>query len=73
MKKMTSTSSILDKPTANTTPSAAVTSSESEPKTQVLVRLPESLHAAVKSKAAIKRMTITAVFEELLNKWVKEV
>ena len=73
MKKMTSISSILDKPTASTTPSHSITSSEAEPKVQVLVRLPESLHAAVKSKAATKRMTITAVFEELLNKWVKEV
>ena len=73
MKKMTSISSILDKPTANTTPSNAITSSEADPKVQVLVRLPESLHAAVKSKAANKRTTITAVFEELLNKWVKEV
>lgn len=70
---MTSISSILDKPTANTTPSSTITSSEADPKVQVLVRLPESLHAAVKSKAANKRTTITAVFEELLNKWVKEV
>ena len=73
MKKMTSISSILDKPTASTAPSHTTPSSEAEPKSQVLVRLPESLHAAVKSKAANKRMTITAVFEELLNKWVKEV
>jgi len=36
------------------------------------IRLPEELHRRVKAKAALQGTTITAVLQELLEKWVKE-
>lgn len=72
MKKMTSISRILETPTTSTAVKPTA-SSDNEPKVQVLVRLPASLHAAVKSKAAMNRQSITAVFEDVLTKWVREI
>ena len=36
------------------------------------IRLPEELHRRVKAKAALQGTTITAVLQELLEKWVKD-
>jgi predicted DNA-binding protein len=36
------------------------------------IRLPEDLHRRVKAKAALQGTTITAVLQELLERWVEE-
>jgi predicted DNA binding CopG/RHH family protein len=36
------------------------------------IRLPEDLHRRVKAKAALQGTTITAVLQELLERWVQE-
>jgi predicted HicB family RNase H-like nuclease len=39
---------------------------------QLAVRIPEELHRRVKSKAALQGTTITAIVQELLERWVGE-
>jgi predicted DNA-binding protein len=36
------------------------------------IRLPEDLHRRVKAKAALQGTTITAVLQEVLERWVQE-